>query len=146
MWLIAGLRKPRAPAMRGIATTSASWSSINWPGEANISSFRSKFGGEIATGLWAGRNVLLLKPMEYMNHSGYALQRASHFHHIDVEETIVIHDEIDLDFGRLRLKAGGGHGGHNGLRSIVEQLGERDFLRIRMGIGKARKNRSRRRS
>jgi PTH1 family peptidyl-tRNA hydrolase len=80
--------------------------------------------------------VLLLKPMEFMNLSGFAVQRAAKFHDVEVEKIVVIHDEIDLDFARLRVKTGGGHGGHNGLRSIVEQLGSTDFQRVRVGVGK----------
>ena len=105
-----------------------------------LGGFREKFGGAAAAGMLSieGRRhkALLLEPMEYMNLSGYAVQRAAKFHDIDPEQIIVIHDEIDIDFGRLKLKAGGGHGGHNGLRSIIEQLGSRDFLRVRVGVGK----------
>lgn len=99
-------------------------------------SFRSQFGGECASGLLDGYKVFLLKPMEYMNHSGYAVSRAARYFGIEPEEIVVIHDDIDLDFGRLKIKTGGGHGGHNGLRSIVEQLGSRDFVRVRVGVGK----------
>ena len=74
--------------------------------------------------------------MEYMNLSGFAVVRAAQFHGVNPEDIVVVHDEIDLPFGRLRLKAGGGHGGHNGLRSIVEQLGDSSFLRVRIGVGK----------
>ena len=98
--------------------------------------FRSKFAGEAATGLIGGTQVLLLRPMEFMNRSGFAVQRAAQFHNTPVEQIVVIHDELDLPPARLKLKSGGGHGGHNGLRSIIEQLGSRDFLRIRVGIGK----------
>lgn len=105
-----------------------------------LGGFREKLGGEVAAGMLSveGRRhkAVLLKPMEYMNLSGYAVQRAVQFHDIAPEQIIVIHDEIDIDFGRLKLKAGGGHGGHNGLRSIIEQLGSRDFLRVRVGVGK----------
>jgi PTH1 family peptidyl-tRNA hydrolase len=81
--------------------------------------------------------VVLVKPMKFMNLSGFAVQRAQAFHGIDVGETLVVHDEIDLDFGILRLKSGGGHGGHNGLRSIGEQLGGKTgFARLRMGVGR----------
>jgi PTH1 family peptidyl-tRNA hydrolase len=64
------------------------------------------------------------------------VQRAADFHGASVAELLVVHDEIDLDFGIVRLKSGGGHGGHNGLRSIVEQLGESGFARVRMGVGR----------
>lgn len=81
--------------------------------------------------------VVLVKPMKFMNLSGFAVQRAMAFHGIDVGEVLVVHDEIDLDFGIVRLKSGGGHGGHNGLRSIGEQLGGKTgFARLRMGVGR----------
>lgn len=102
---------------------------------------RGKQGGDATTGSLttpAGRQkALLVKPMEYMNTSGFAVQRFADFHHVGVEQMIVVHDEIDLDFGLVRVKAGGGHGGHNGLRSIIEQLGQKSgFARVRLGVGK----------
>ncbi|HWN67543.1 MAG TPA: aminoacyl-tRNA hydrolase [Haliangium sp.] len=105
-----------------------------------LGGFRSKFGGEAAAGMLSvgGKHhkAVLLKPQEFMNLSGFAVQRAVQFHDIEPEHIVVIHDEIDIDFGRLRLKAGGGHGGHNGLRSMIEQLGDNAFLRVRVGVGK----------
>ncbi len=81
--------------------------------------------------------AVLLKPMKFMNLSGFAVQRAVAFHDISVAEVLVVHDEIDLDFGLVRLKNGGGHGGHNGLRSIHEQLGgQNGYARLRMGVGR----------
>ncbi|HEX7703316.1 MAG TPA: aminoacyl-tRNA hydrolase, partial [Kofleriaceae bacterium] len=79
---------------------------------------------------------VLVKPLEFMNLSGFAVQRAMAFHTIAIERLLVVHDEIDLDFGIVRLKNGGGHGGHNGLRSIMEQLGEGGFSRLRVGVGR----------
>lgn len=101
--------------------------------------FRSKFGGEVTSGLIGSDKVLILKPMEFMNLSGHAVQKASKFHDVPPEKIICVHDEIDLPFGRLRLKEGGGHGGHNGLRSMVQQLGSNAFLRVRVGVGKPEK-------
>lgn len=105
-----------------------------------FAALRSRFGGDASAGtLVAGgrpHKALLLKPMEFMNLSGHAVQRAAQFHEVEPPSIIVIHDELDIDFGRLKLKAGGGHGGHNGLRSIIQQLGSSDFLRVRVGIGK----------
>lgn len=96
----------------------------------------NKLGGETTTGLVAGTKVVLLKPMEFMNLSGFAVQRTAKFHDVGVDQMIVVHDEIDLDHGIVRAKQGGGHGGHNGLRSIMEQLGSGDFARVRMGVGR----------
>jgi peptidyl-tRNA hydrolase, PTH1 family len=99
-----------------------------------------KLGGDTTTGIVetpTGRTkALLLKPMEFMNLSGYAVQKTSAFHHVDVEHICVVHDEIDLEHGVVRVKNGGGHGGHNGLRSIIEQLGGNGFARVRVGVGK----------
>jgi PTH1 family peptidyl-tRNA hydrolase len=97
-------------------------------------------GGETTAGVITterGRErALLLKPMEFMNLSGFAVQRTADFHHVEIDQILVVHDEIDLDFGVVRLKSGGGHGGHNGLRSIMEQLGKGGFARLRMGVGR----------
>ena len=104
-----------------------------------LGSMKSKFGGEVATGeahgQVHGKKIAILKPMEYMNVSGPPVQRAGAFFHVTPAEVIVIHDEIDLDFGRLKIKSGGGHGGHNGLRSLMEQIGP-DFIRVRAGVGR----------
>jgi len=71
-----------------------------------------------------------------MNLSGRSLQRAAAFYQVEPKQIIVVHDEIDIPFGRLRLKVGGGHGGHNGLRSIIQELGSPDFVRVRLGVGR----------
>jgi len=101
----------------------------------------NKLGGDATTGAISlgsrGREkAVLLKPMEFMNRSGFAVQRTAQFHGIELDHIVVVHDEIDLDFGIVRLKNGGGHGGHNGLRSMHEQLGAGGFARARMGIGR----------
>lgn len=97
-------------------------------------------GGESTSGMIVterGREkAFVLKPMEFMNLSGYAVQRAASFHGVELANILVVHDEIDLDFGVVRLKNGGGHGGHNGLRSIHDQLGGGGFARLRMGVGR----------
>jgi len=80
--------------------------------------------------------VVLVEPMEFMNLSGFAVQRAARFYGVEPADILVVHDELDLDLGVVRVKSGGGHGGHNGLRSIIEQLGGNGFARIRVGIGK----------
>ncbi len=135
MWLIAGLGNPgrRYESTRH----NVGFRVIDELQRRHMQSgFQTKFGGEAVTGLINSDRVLLIKPMEFMNKSGFAIQRASQFHDVPPEEILVIHDELDLPPARLRLKSGGGHGGNNGLRSIVDQLGSKDFLRIRLGIGK----------
>ena len=82
-----------------------------------------------------GRDVFLQKPMTFMNRSGQAVAALARYYKIKPEEILVVHDELDLPPGTNRLKHGGGHGGHNGLRDIVNHLGSRDFFRVRIGIG-----------
>ena len=96
--------------------------------------FRAKFHGEIAQGDVAGVKVLALKPTTYMNDSGLSVAAAAGFFKIPPADMVVLHDELDLAGGRLRVKRGGGHAGHNGLRSIHAHLGA-DYRRIRLGIG-----------
>jgi len=93
-------------------------------------------GAETTSGMVGRTKCVLVKPQDFMNLSGFAVQRALAFHGVELAKLLVVHDEIDLDFGVVRLKQGGGHGGHNGLRSIMEQLGEGGFARLRMGVGR----------
>lgn len=100
-------------------------------------SFRSetKFYGLLARGVVNGNEVFLLKPQSFMNLSGRAVGAVAQFYKILPSEILVVHDELDLQPGIARLKMGGGHGGHNGLKDIIAQLGSRDFWRLRLGIG-----------
>jgi PTH1 family peptidyl-tRNA hydrolase len=93
-------------------------------------------GAEIATGRLTGLAVVLAKPRCYMNESGRQVGPLAKFYSVPPADIIVIHDELDIDFGRIRLKLGGGEGGHNGLRSIASALGTKDFQRVRIGIGR----------
>src|ERR1700751_1176362 len=96
--------------------------------------FRSRFKGELAEGVIGGERRLLLKPQTYMNDSGESVAETARFFKISPAEIVVIHDEIDLRPGKLRVKCGGGTAGHNGLRSIDALLGP-DFWRVRIGVG-----------
>jgi len=96
--------------------------------------FRTKFQGELTEGKIGTEKVLVLKPLTYMNDSGRSVQAAMSFYKIKPEDIIVLHDELDLVAGKIRIKRGGGHGGHNGLRSIDAHIGP-NFGRVRMGIG-----------
>ena len=100
-------------------------------------SFKSetKFHGLTARGLAHGREILLLKPQTFMNVSGRAVVALAQFYKIAPAEMLVVHDELDLPPGVARLKMGGGHGGHNGLKDIIAHLGTKDFWRLRIGIG-----------
>ncbi len=91
---------------------------------------------QAAAGKLAGHAVLVAKPLSYMNLSGGAVASVSRFYKIPAERLIVVHDEIDLPFGVIRLKRGGGEAGHNGVRSVTAALGTRDFYRVRVGVGR----------
>jgi PTH1 family peptidyl-tRNA hydrolase len=79
---------------------------------------------------------MLAEPQTFMNLSGFAIQKLIDYFKLELKDLIVIHDDLDLPFGTIRLKSGGGHGGHKGLMSIIEQTGSPEFIRVRMGIGK----------
>ena len=95
-----------------------------------------KSGAEVTTGRLGGRSVVLAKPRTYMNESGRHVGPLAKFYSVAPADVVVLHDELDIDFGRIRLKFGGGEGGHNGLRSIASTLGTKDFQRVRIGVGR----------
>jgi peptidyl-tRNA hydrolase, PTH1 family len=97
---------------------------------------RKAFSGLAGDGNWAGERLYLLKPQTFMNLSGRAVAEALRFYKLSLSDLIVIHDDLDIPFGKVKLKEGGGHGGHNGLRSLAEVLGSSDYARIRIGIGR----------
>ncbi|NCT13173.1 MAG: aminoacyl-tRNA hydrolase, partial [Rhodobacterales bacterium] len=98
-----------------------------------FSPWRAKFQGQVAEGMLGGEKILLLKPETFMNLSGQSVRAAVDFHKLAPADLTVFHDELDLAPGKLRLKAGGGHAGHNGLRSIHAHLGD-TYARVRLGI------------
>lgn len=99
--------------------------------------FRSekRFQGLVADSDWKGDKLRLLMPQTFMNHSGRSVAALAGFFRIPVERILVAHDEIDLPPGSVRLKTGGGHGGHNGLRDIIASMGSPEFTRLRIGVG-----------
>jgi len=99
-------------------------------------SFRSKFSGRLAEVRVGDAKIALLEPETYMNDSGRSLAAARQFFKVPVEQVVVVHDDVDLEVGRLQARAGGGLAGHNGLRSIAGALGSQDFLRLRIGVGR----------
>jgi peptidyl-tRNA hydrolase, PTH1 family len=135
MWLIAGLGNPGSQytatrhniGFRVVEALAA---------EADAGPWRAKFSGEVCRIELSGEEIWLLKPLTYMNLSGQSVQPAAQFYKIPTEQVLVIHDELDVPFSEIRLKKGGGHAGHNGLRSIMASLGSPEFARLRMGIGR----------
>jgi peptidyl-tRNA hydrolase, PTH1 family len=99
-------------------------------------SWRGKFAGELAEVRLDGLRLALLKPQTYMNESGRSVGAAARFFKVGPEGLLVVHDEVDLDPGRLQVRLGGGLAGHNGLRSVASALGTPDFARVRIGVGR----------
>ncbi|MCI5064772.1 aminoacyl-tRNA hydrolase [bacterium] len=99
-------------------------------------SWKEKFDAEYATFSDGGRKVILLKPQTYMNESGRSIQAASRFFKVPPDHVCVVHDDLDFGLGTVRLKFGGGDGGHNGLKSVSRMLSSRQYLRLRFGIGR----------
>jgi PTH1 family peptidyl-tRNA hydrolase len=99
-------------------------------------SFKAKFNGRLSETRLDGHRLALLKPETYMNESGRSIAAAAGFFKVPIENVLVVHDEVDLELGRLQARAGGGLAGHNGLRSIAQMMGGPDFLRLRVGVGR----------
>lgn len=96
----------------------------------------SRLASEVADALISGEKVVLAAPLGYMNESGRPVRALVDYFDVALEDLLVVHDDIDLPFGRLRLQTGGGTGGHNGLRSIERSLGDREFVRLKIGVGR----------
>lgn len=110
--------------------------------QANVTYWKNQAGAEVASikvndaeAESGKREVILVKPQSYMNTSGGPISKLCAQYKVSVEELLVIHDELDIPAGDVRIKVGGGHAGHNGLRSIIDKMGSRDFSRVRVGIG-----------
>jgi PTH1 family peptidyl-tRNA hydrolase len=99
-------------------------------------SWRAKFSGELAEVRLDGMRLALLRPQTFMNESGRSVVAAVRFFKVEPEDLLVVHDEVDLEPGRLQIRLGGGLAGHNGLRSVAQQLGTPEFARLRIGVGR----------
>jgi len=97
--------------------------------------FEKRFNADETRYRGSDKDVFLLKPQTFMNRSGQALAAVMRFYKFKPRQILVVHDELDLDPGSIRLKQGGGHGGHNGLRDVINHLGDKEFFRLRVGIG-----------
>jgi len=132
--LVAGLGNPG----REYAETrhNVGWLVIDELAKRHEGSWRSKFSGQLAEIRLDGLRLGLLKPETYMNESGRSIGAAARFFKVDPEALLVVHDDVDLEQGRLQARLGGGLAGHNGLRSISQELSSQDFLRLRIGVGR----------
>jgi PTH1 family peptidyl-tRNA hydrolase len=132
--LVAGLGNPGREYARN--RHNVGWMVADELARRHGGSWRAKFNGQLAEIRIDGHKVALLKPETFMNDSGRAVQAAVKFFKLDPDAVLVVHDEGDLELGRLQARIGGGAGGHNGLRSIAQQLGTPDFMRLRVGVGR----------
>jgi PTH1 family peptidyl-tRNA hydrolase len=132
--LVAGLGNPG----RQYAETrhNIGWLVVDELASRHGGSFRGKFSGQLAELRVGDRRLALLKPETYMNESGRSVAAAARFFKSPADGLVVVHDDVDLEEGRLQVRGGGGLAGHNGLRSLADAIGSRDFLRVRIGVGR----------
>jgi peptidyl-tRNA hydrolase, PTH1 family len=132
--LVAGLGNPGREYER--TRHNVGWLVLDELARRHGGSWRSKFSGSLAEVRLGDARLALLKPETYMNESGRSVGAASRFFKVEPEQLLVVHDDVDLEPGRLQARDGGGLAGHNGLRSLAQHLGSQDFLRLRIGVGR----------
>jgi PTH1 family peptidyl-tRNA hydrolase len=132
--LIAGLGNPGRE--HAADRHNAGWMVVDELARRHGGSFRSKFSGRLAEVRLGESRIALLEPETYMNESGRSISAAARFFKVDPADVLVVHDDVDLEVGRLQARLGGGLAGHNGLRSIAQALGTQEFLRLRIGVGR----------
>src|SRR6266536_802491 len=138
--LVAGLGNPGREYERN--RHNVGWMVADELARRHGASWKGKFSGRLAEVRIDGHRVALLKPETFMNESGRSVGAAARFYKLEPDAVLVVHDEIDLELGRLQARLGGGLAGHNGLRSIAAHLGTPDFLRLRVGVGRPRDRKS----
>jgi peptidyl-tRNA hydrolase, PTH1 family len=134
-WLVAGLGNP-GPGYAGNRHNAGFLVADLLAGRMGVRFRAGKYQAAVADGRLAGQPVTLAKPMTFMNASGGPVAGLASYYRLPPGQLVVIHDELDLPFGAIRLKLGGGDNGHNGLRSLTSSLGSRDYYRVRFGIGR----------
>jgi PTH1 family peptidyl-tRNA hydrolase len=132
--LVAGLGNPGRKHARD--RHNVGWMVLDEIARRHGGAWRSKFSGQLAETRIGDGRIALLKPETYMNESGRSIGAGARYFKIEPEELLVVHDDVDLELGRLQARPGGGLAGHNGLRSISKELGTQDFLRLRIGVGR----------
>jgi PTH1 family peptidyl-tRNA hydrolase len=134
-WLIAGLGNPGTEYSH--SRHNIGFNVVDYlADDLSIVSAKSKMTACISDTIWEGNKLFLVKPLGYMNRSGSVLNEVARYFQIDISHLIVVHDDVDIEMGRIKIKQKGGHGGHNGIRSVIESLGSDEFIRIRIGIGR----------
>jgi PTH1 family peptidyl-tRNA hydrolase len=134
-WLIAGLGNP-GPSYAGNRHNAGYLAADVLAARAGVRFRAGKFRAMAAEGRVAGSGVIIVKPLTFMNDSGVAVAGISGYYRLGAGQIVVVHDELDLPFGAIRLKRGGGDSGHNGLRSVTAHLGTPEYYRVRIGIGR----------
>jgi peptidyl-tRNA hydrolase, PTH1 family len=134
-WLVAGLGNP-GPSYAGNRHNAGYLAADVLAARAGVRFRAGKFRAMAAEGRVAGFGAIIAKPLTFMNESGVAVAGISGYYRLGAGQVVVIHDELDLPFGTIRLKLGGGDNGHNGLRSVTAHLGTREYYRVRIGIGR----------
>jgi peptidyl-tRNA hydrolase, PTH1 family len=132
--LVAGLGNPGREYER--TRHNAGWLVLDELARRHGGSWRSKFSGSLSEVRLGDARLALLKPETYMNESGRSVAAAARFFKVEPGQLLVVHDDVDLEPGRLQARVGGGLAGHNGLRSLAQQLGSQEFLRLRIGVGR----------
>jgi len=132
--LVAGLGNPGREYARN--RHNAGWMVVDELARRHGASFRGKFSGRLAETRLGERRIALLEPETYMNESGRSIAPAARYFKVEADSVLVVHDDVDLEFGRVQARLGGGLAGHNGLRSVAQALGTQEFLRLRLGVGR----------
>jgi PTH1 family peptidyl-tRNA hydrolase len=132
--LVVGLGNPGVQYAR--TRHNAGWLVVDELARRLEGRWRTKFSGQLAEVRLDGLRLALLKPETFMNDSGRSVAAAARFFKVEPDSLLVVHDDVDLESGRLQARAGGGLAGHNGLRSLAEAVGSQDFLRLRIGVGR----------
>ncbi len=132
--LVAGLGNPGAEYASH--RHNVGWMVVDELARRHEGSFKTKFRGKLADIRLDSTKLLLLKPETFMNESGSSIQSAAAFYSLEPQQLLIVHDDVDLPTARLQARLGGGLAGHNGLRSLTQNLGTQDFLRLRVGVGR----------
>jgi len=135
VWLIAGLGNP-GPKYDNTRHNIGFKVIEHLTDDLNAISAKNKMNARIFEARFESQKILLIQPLSFMNRSGSVLYEVARYFHIDISQIILIHDDVDIELGIIKIKQKGGHGGHNGIRSVIDSFGDNTFTRIRIGVGR----------